>query len=160
MRGRSLKGHARSLHAPNEPRIIVARPSTTHPLAYRRDLFAICERNREGRYTSLFAPRVFWGICTALCRFVTSRDNMQICYIGERCVTDRKPRGITNVRSWKDRKREEMPHVALVLIYRSREFPWEIKKGNLKVENNRVAHENIIWLFLKLSCVRRFCCSI
>jgi len=65
------------VRAPNEPRIIVA-PFHDTPLTYRRHLFAICERNREGR------PRRYW-LCEyvrvvkhlhrLLCRFATPGDN-------------------------------------------------------------------------------------
>lgn len=66
------------VRAPNEPRIIVARPFHDAPLAYRRDLFAICECNREGRrywqiLDSAQYVHVFRGICIGV---------MQICHAG------------------------------------------------------------------------------
>lgn len=72
----------RRVRAPNEPRIIVALPRRT-PRLSSRDLFAICESNREGRSRPRPADsslreyvRVFCeASASALCRFATPGDN-------------------------------------------------------------------------------------
>lgn len=67
------------VRAPNEPRIIVARPSTTHPSLIAEIFSLICERDRVGRRADtggLYAPRVLARTPRHL------HGVMQICYAG------------------------------------------------------------------------------
>jgi len=154
MRGRSFKGHTRSLHAPNEPRII-ARPSTTHPslIAEISSLSAnVIAKGGIPADTSLFASRIYaYSEASArryadllhreiICRFVTAaNDALPIA-------------SLVGLRMWDLRRIGNAKKCCICVRLNIDRFPWhenydkrrEIKKGNLKVENNKSGVRNII----------------
>jgi len=99
------------VRAPNEPRIIVARPSATHPSLIAERSFRYL-RTRSRRAVAPIPADSSFRASTRVYSEASARryaDLLRREIIGERCVADHASRGtwITNVRSWKDR--EEAP---------------------------------------------------